>query len=101
MSLRGLAMLNGGSQTWTLNGYQGFISSAAAVPAASASAAHPPSTAKPIVFIDCVMPLSPSIGSRLESVGAAVISSLAAGRHRRSRRCALPADGLLRKFRTL
>src|SRR6266850_1467908 len=67
MSLRGLAMLNGGSQTWTLNGYQGFMSSAAAVPAVSASAANPPSTVKPIVFIDCVMPLSPSIGGRLNA----------------------------------
>src|SRR5262247_758238 len=69
-------MLNGGSHTWTLNGYQGFVSAAAADPVASASA---PSTAKPIVFVDCVMPLSPSVGSQLDLVGTAVISSLAAG----------------------
>src|SRR5215471_16884541 len=63
-------MLKGGSQTWTLKGYQGFISSAAAVPAVSASA---PSTAKPIVFVDCVMPLSQSVGSRLRSVGTPLL----------------------------
>src|SRR6185312_8188077 len=73
MSLRGLAMLNGGSHTCTLNGYHGFMSSAAAVPATSASAAHPPSTAKPIVFVDCVMLLSPSVGRRLEAAGAPLL----------------------------
>src|SRR5215470_12337762 len=62
-------MLKGGSHTWTLNGYQGF-SSAAAVPAASTNA---PSTAKPSVFVDCVMRLSPSVGSAPRSVGTPLL----------------------------
>src|SRR5262249_12143900 len=68
MSLRGLSILKGGSHTWTLKGYQGF-SSATAEPAASARTVHPPSTAKPIIFIESVMRFSPFLGRRLQSVG--------------------------------
>src|ERR1700722_15705270 len=46
ISLRGLAMLNGGYHTWTLKGYQGF-SSASAAAVDTARNATPPSRAKP------------------------------------------------------
>src|SRR5271165_1171817 len=57
ISLRGLAMLNGGSQTWTLKGYQDFSSDSVAV-VDIARNATPPSKAKPSVVADCFMPLS-------------------------------------------
>src|ERR1700679_2639507 len=63
-SFRGLAMSNGGSQTWTLKGYQGF-SSASIAAVDIARNPTPPRRAKPRVVAYCFIPVSLFTG-RLE-----------------------------------
>ena len=72
ISLRGLAMLNGGSQTWTLKGYHGF-SSASVAGVDIARNATPPSKAAPSAVADCVMPLSAFMGAQAAHADAPLL----------------------------
>src|SRR5215468_8528325 len=100
MSLRGLAMLNGGSQTCTLKGYQGF-SSAWVAGTASARKATPPNKTKPSVVPDCFMPLSLFMGHPAVRAGAPLLfvvePAAAACRRRPGDCCASPAHCKFRK----
>src|SRR5271157_5157203 len=88
ISLRGLAMLNGGSQTWTLKGYHGF-SSASVAGVDIARNATPPSKATPSAVADCFMPLSPFMGAHAAHADAPLLFVVEARRPLAGR---LPGD---------